>query len=73
MKTSSTFMDEEKAREKAKQDLPELARYQFYFERFHNHRNSAKIGAKQKEGLKEKCGILHEVKQYPSKDLEFFE
>lgn len=73
MKTDDNFKKAEQDREKAKNSLPELARYQFYFERFYNHQNSIKICIKQKDKLKEKCRLLHEVKKYPSKDLEFFE
>ena len=50
-----------------------MFRYTFHYERWHNHQRSLDICLKQKEGISQKVQILHDVKNNPSLDLEFFE
>lgn len=49
----------------------EIERYNFYFERWLNHKNSIKNVKNKMENQGEKIKILHELRGFPSSELEF--
>ena len=49
----------------------ELQRYMFQYERYANHEKSGKLAQKLKPILESKIIDLHEIKNYPPKELEF--
>ena len=51
----------------------ELARYMYNYERWQNHSKSRDICIQQRKGIEEKVRALHEIKQYPMSELQFFE
>jgi ariadne-1 len=51
----------------------ELNKYMFYFERFNNHDKAEKHGRNLRPVIKAKINLLHDIKKYPLKELEFLE
>lgn len=49
----------------------ELSRYIFHFERYMNHHKSQQLAAKLLPVIDKKTSQLHQLKQYPIKELEF--
>jgi hypothetical protein len=45
----------------------------FYFERFNNHDKSEKHARNLRPVIKAKIDLLHDIKKYPLKELEFLE
>jgi hypothetical protein len=45
----------------------------FYFERFNNHDKAEKHGRNLRPVIKAKINLLHDIKKYPLKELEFLE
>jgi ariadne-1 len=51
----------------------ELNKYMFYFERYNNHDKAEKHARNLRPVIKAKINLLHDVKKYPLKELEFLE
>lgn len=51
----------------------EMTRYIFHYERFNNHFKSGQLVKKQMIKIKKSAHLLHEVKNYPNSELNFFE
>ena len=67
-KNGNTNDPKVKERENAK---IELQRYIFYFERFDNHNKAEKLARELRPVINNKIKMLHDLKQYPVKELEF--
>lgn len=50
-----------------------MTRYIFHYERFNNHAKSGQLVKKQIIKIKKNATLLHEVKNYPNSELNFFE
>lgn len=60
--------------EQSQQDAKnELQRYMFHFERYNNHGKSMKTCIKHMDKIKDTMKLLHELKNYPNSELEFFQ
>ena len=69
-KKDKDFASKEKTAEDAKN---ELRRYMFHYERFANHgKSKTLLENKQLPGIKQKMITLHEKKNYPVAELQFF-
>ena len=53
--------------------MKKLKIYQNHFERYSDHEKSKETCKKQMVSIRDKAKTLHEVKQYPSSELLFFE
>lgn len=51
----------------------ELQMYMFHYERYRNHQKSRDLVTKQMVKIQQNVNLLHQVKQYPSSELQFFE
>jgi len=67
-KGDKELVKEEKERDDFKN---QLTKYMFYFERFNNHERSEKHANELRPSLISKIELLHEIKGYPSSELEF--
>ena len=68
IKDTDDFKSKNKKSEDAK---AELNRYIFYYERFENHRRAEKLVREIKPVILLKTKMLHDMKGYPQKELEF--
>lgn len=50
-----------------------MTRYIFHYERFNNHAKSGQLVKKQMVKIKKSARLLHDVKNYPDSELNFFE
>jgi ariadne-1 len=51
----------------------ELNRYMFHYERYRNHQKSRDLCIKQKDKIAKNITLLHDIKSYPSSELQFLE